>query len=123
MFADACQPLESVILPAKSILIQELPVHSKVYFSTIISDEHKAEISSWIDHKITTYSLTNHLYEFQLILRWICSSDMWLRWYSDYNPLIWSNTNNNTVFIQARDSFIFSLKNNNIQNSILSKEI
>ncbi|RHZ49362.1 hypothetical protein Glove_522g36 [Diversispora epigaea] len=60
---------KSVILPARSILIQELPVLSKVHFSTIISDEHAAEISSWIDHRTTTYSSTNHPYEFQLILR------------------------------------------------------
>ncbi|RHZ49363.1 hypothetical protein Glove_522g35 [Diversispora epigaea] len=57
---------------------------------------------------------------------------MWLRWYSGYyketdeilggyNPLVWDNTNNNTVFMQTRDSFIFSLKNDNIQNSILSR--
>ncbi|RHZ61240.1 hypothetical protein Glove_349g137 [Diversispora epigaea] len=38
-------------------------------FSTIITNEHVSEISSWIDHKSDTYSLADISYEFQLILR------------------------------------------------------
>ncbi|RHZ78342.1 hypothetical protein Glove_166g27 [Diversispora epigaea] len=60
--------VKSIILPARSILIQEIPVRSKESFSTIISEEHAAEISSWIDCKATTYSSTNYPYKFQLIL-------------------------------------------------------
>src|SRR6185369_7396705 len=116
-------------------------------FSTIITSEHAAEISSWIDRKSSTYSLTNTPYEFQLILRgsingfnpqtfWdICNGQastvviMKVKGTEEilggYNPLIWDA---NTVdagyggkWEKTNDSFIFSLKNGNIQNSILSR--
>ena len=38
-------------------------------FSTIISEDHAAEISSWIDRKTSNYSTTNIPYKFELILR------------------------------------------------------
>ncbi|RHZ76541.1 hypothetical protein Glove_196g92 [Diversispora epigaea] len=44
------QPIESIILPPRTILIQELPIRTT---------EHVAEISSWIDRKSSTYSLAN----------------------------------------------------------------
>ncbi|RHZ89813.1 hypothetical protein Glove_9g169 [Diversispora epigaea] len=69
-FVSPDQPMKSIILPARSVLIQELPARAKEPFSsTISSDEHAAEISSWIDHKTTAYPSTNYPYEFQLILR------------------------------------------------------
>ncbi|RHZ89817.1 hypothetical protein Glove_9g165 [Diversispora epigaea] len=136
------RPIKSVILPARSVLIQELPVRVKESFSTIISDEHAAEISSWIDRKTTAYPSTDYPYEFQLILRgskdgfspqtfWnIChghtgtvviikvnGTDEIL---GGYNPLMWDNTTSG-VYKETNDSFIFSLKNGNIQNSILSR--
>ena len=37
-----------------------------------------------------------------------------------YNPLIWDN-NTNGCYRETRDSFVFSLKNNNILNSIISR--
>ncbi|RHZ85521.1 hypothetical protein Glove_64g37 [Diversispora epigaea] len=37
-----------------------------------------------------------------------------------YNPLAWDNSKGGT-FMETNDSFIFSLKNGNIQNSILSR--
>src|SRR6185436_9104129 len=68
-FLSPNRPKKSVVLPARSVLIPELPARSKEPFSTIISDDHAAEISSWIDRKNTTYPSTNYPYEFQLILR------------------------------------------------------
>jgi len=53
-------------------LVTELPPRTnepKEPFSTIISGDHAAEISSWIDRKTTTYSTTNIPYQFELILR------------------------------------------------------
>ncbi|RHZ58865.1 hypothetical protein Glove_367g29 [Diversispora epigaea] len=38
-------------------------------FSAIISEDHAAEISTWIDRKSTTYSTTYIPYKFELILR------------------------------------------------------
>ncbi|RHZ60525.1 hypothetical protein Glove_352g28 [Diversispora epigaea] len=38
-----------------------------------------------------------------------------------YNPLIWNGNVNINKYENTNDSFIFSLKNGNIQNSILSR--
>ncbi|RHZ72428.1 hypothetical protein Glove_242g21 [Diversispora epigaea] len=142
-FMSANQPKKSVILPARTILIPELPARSKEPFSTIISDDHAAEISSWIDRKNTTYPSTNYPYEFQLILRGskdgFVPQTFWDMCHGHagtvviikvkgtdeiiggYNPLAWDNSVTSNVFRETNDSFIFSLKNGNIQNSILSR--
>ncbi|RHZ70437.1 hypothetical protein Glove_271g42 [Diversispora epigaea] len=136
--------VKSIILPPRSILIQELPTRTTELIKpsfTIITFEHVAEISSWIDRKSSTYSLTNTPYEFQLILRgsingfnpqtfWdICngqSSTVVItkvkgteEILGGYNPLAWDANINS--WGKTNDSFIFSLKNGNIQNSILSR--
>ncbi|RHZ81692.1 hypothetical protein Glove_117g42 [Diversispora epigaea] len=138
------RPVESIILPARIVLATELPFRaeeSKDSFSTIISEVHAAEISTWIDRKITKY--TNNPYKFELILRgsrdgfapqtfWdIChgharvivvakvkGTDEIL---GGYNPLTWVNNNIKEQWVKTKDSFIFSLKNGNIQNSIISR--
>ncbi|RHZ89477.1 hypothetical protein Glove_13g75 [Diversispora epigaea] len=141
------RPVKSIILPARSALVTELPPRIEEPFSTIISEEHAAEISSWIDHKIINYSTTNIPYKFKLILSgtrdgfapqtfWnIChghaktvvvakvkGTDEIL---GGYNPLAWDNTYNGLLgwskWMKTKDSFIFSLKNCNIQNSILNR--
>ncbi|RHZ66619.1 hypothetical protein Glove_306g81 [Diversispora epigaea] len=141
-FISPDRPTKSVILPPRSIQVSELPARSEEPFSTIISDEHAAEISSWIDRKNTTYPSTNYPYEFQLILRgskdgfaprafWnmchghagtvviikVKGTDEIL---GGYNPLMWDN-NTFGVCRETKDSFIFSLKNGNIQNLIISR--
>ncbi|RHZ85550.1 hypothetical protein Glove_64g103 [Diversispora epigaea] len=67
------KPVNSLILPARIITYSELPSRiistPELPFSTIINNEHAAELSSWIDRKPATYSLSNIPYEFQLILR------------------------------------------------------
>ncbi|RHZ89140.1 hypothetical protein Glove_18g36 [Diversispora epigaea] len=135
------QPVKSLVLPARIISTPKLPPRVNEPFSTIINEEHAAEISSWIDNESTIYSSTNIPYDFQLILRgtrdgfdpktfWnmchghagtitiakVTGTDEIL---GGYNPLAWNNSK--TDFIEANDSFIFSLKNGNIQNSILSR--
>ncbi|RHZ89489.1 hypothetical protein Glove_13g62 [Diversispora epigaea] len=141
------RPVMSTILPVRSTLVTELPPRMeepKGPFSTIISEEHAAEISSWIDRKTTTYPTSNIPYKFELILSgtrdgfapqtfWnIChgytntvviakvkGTDEIL---GGYNPLAWDNSNHETSqWMETKDSFIFSLKNGNIQNSILSR--
>ncbi|RHZ70471.1 hypothetical protein Glove_271g58 [Diversispora epigaea] len=139
------EPVKSIILPPRTILAQELPTRTTEQaksLSTIITYEHVAEISSWIDRKSSTYSLTNTPYEFQLILRgsingfnpqtfWdICNGQastiviMKVKGTEEilggYNPLIW-DANIDGGWGKTNDSFIFSLKNGNIQNSILSR--
>src|SRR6185369_2369723 len=55
------QQVLSTILPPRKILVQELPTRTTELtnpFSTIITYEHVAEISSWVDRKSSTYSLT-----------------------------------------------------------------
>ncbi|RHZ85093.1 hypothetical protein Glove_71g120 [Diversispora epigaea] len=132
------RPVQSTILPPRSI-------ETKESFSNIISEDHAAEISSWIDHKTTTYSTTNNPYKFELILRgtkdgfapqtfWnICHGHAHTvvvakvketdEIIGGYNPLAWDNTYNgkHSKWMKTNDSFIFSLKNGNIQNSILSR--
>ncbi|RHZ86495.1 hypothetical protein Glove_50g71 [Diversispora epigaea] len=145
------RPVKSIILPARSASVTELPLRAEVPkepFSTIISEEHAAEISSWIDRKTTTYSTKNIPYKFELILNgtkdgfapqtfWnIChghaktvviikvkGTDEIL---GGYNPLAWDNSYSYSFLIKGewmdtKESFIFSLKNGNIQNSILSR--
>ncbi|RHZ81649.1 hypothetical protein Glove_117g113 [Diversispora epigaea] len=136
------RPVKSTILPPRSISVTELP--PKESFSNIISEDHAAEISSWIDRKTTTYSTTNIPYKFELILRgtkdgfapqtfWnIChghartvvvakvkGTDEII---GGYNPLAWDSACYGEYrWMETKDSFIFSLKNGNIQNSILSR--
>ncbi|RHZ86023.1 hypothetical protein Glove_57g89 [Diversispora epigaea] len=99
------------------------------------------ELSPWIDQKSTTYSLANIPYEFQLILLgskdgfdpkkfWnMCNGQAGAivvakvagtaEIFGGYNPLAWDNSKND--YIETNNSFIFSSKNGNIQNSILSR--
>ncbi|RHZ46457.1 hypothetical protein Glove_621g26 [Diversispora epigaea] len=142
------RPVKSTILPPRSILVTELSPctnEPKESFSNIISEDHVTEISSWIDRKTATYSEANNPYKFELILRgtkdgfapqtfWnIChghartivvakvkGTDEII---GGYNPLTWDNTYNGELnkWMKTNNSFIFSLKNGNIQNSILSR--
>ncbi|RHZ77642.1 hypothetical protein Glove_174g39 [Diversispora epigaea] len=138
------QPVKSKVLLPRTILVKE-PVHVKEPFSTIITYEHAAEISFWIDRKsiISSFFLINKSHGFELILRgsrngfepqtfWNTCHD-----HSDtviiikvkgtneilgcYNPLAWDKTNLHNKWIETKDSFIFSLKNGDAQNSILSR--
>ncbi|RHZ81871.1 hypothetical protein Glove_117g207 [Diversispora epigaea] len=141
------QPVKSIILPERSVLVAKLPPRAeepKEPFSTIISKVHAAEISTWIDRKETIYSTTNIPYKFELILRgskdgfspqifWnICHSRANTvvvakvkgtdEIFGGYNPLAWDNSNTiDSKWMETKDSFIFSLKNGNIPNSILSR--
>ncbi|RHZ87546.1 hypothetical protein Glove_33g91 [Diversispora epigaea] len=138
------RPIKSNILPARSFLNAELPPRITEPFSTIISEDHAAEISSWIDRKTTIYSTTNIPYIFELILRGtrdgFAPQTFWNICYGHactifvakvkgtdeiiggYNPLTWDNSIiENEQWMETNDSFIFSLKNGNIQNSILSR--
>ncbi|RHZ70820.1 hypothetical protein Glove_266g16 [Diversispora epigaea] len=139
------RPTKSTILPPRSVLVTELhprAEESEESFSTIISEEHAAEISTWIDRKTTAYTLTNIPYKFELILRgtrdgfapqtfWnICHGHVDTvvlvkvkgtdEIVGGYNPLTWDK-NTDGKCTETKDSFIFSLKNGRIQNSILSR--
>ncbi|RHZ60508.1 hypothetical protein Glove_352g56 [Diversispora epigaea] len=127
------QPLKSIILPPRLILN-----------STIITNEHMAEISSWIDRSSRTYSLINISYKFELILRGsingFAPQTFWDTCHGHsntvvimkvkgtdeilggYNPLTWDSTDSSSeTWAQTNDSFIFLLKNGDMQNSILSR--
>ncbi|RHZ79109.1 hypothetical protein Glove_151g33 [Diversispora epigaea] len=58
--------VKSVILPPRTTLTTEFPPHAKDPFSTIISEEHAAEISAWIDRKTSNYATTNIPYDLHL---------------------------------------------------------
>ncbi|RHZ70574.1 hypothetical protein Glove_269g52 [Diversispora epigaea] len=143
LFPD--KPVKSIILPPRSISIPEIPepllpqIQEK--FSTIITNEHATEISSWIwiNRNYTPYSP----YRFKLILRG--SKDgfdpkiFWKMCHDNsntviilkvagtneilggFNPLKWDKTMKENTWMKTKDSFIFSLKNGELQNSILSR--
>ncbi|RHZ53634.1 hypothetical protein Glove_440g5 [Diversispora epigaea] len=133
---------QKFMFPNQQVKSLVLPQRVNELISTIINEEHVAEISSWIDRKSSMYSLTNVPYKFQIILRgsrdgfhpktfWnmcnghagtvviarVSGTDEIL---GGYNPLAWDNSIEATS-METNDSFIFSLKNWNVQNSILSR--
>ncbi|RIB17547.1 hypothetical protein C2G38_1421991 [Gigaspora rosea] len=150
-FMSPNRQVSSTILPPRKILTPTLPTRITEPFSTVISEIHAAEIASWIDKKVNTYSLTNNPYEFKLLLRgtrdgftpgtfWnLCDGQknvvvvMKVKGTDEilggYNPIGWCkvyepkpvNASYHYHFRKCNDSFIFSLKNGNVQNSILSR--
>ncbi|RHZ89961.1 hypothetical protein Glove_9g254 [Diversispora epigaea] len=134
-------PIEKKSIP--TTLPPTLPLRENNSFSTIISEEHVFEISAWIVYKSTPYSSQDFPYEFKLILRGsrdgFVPNTFWkmCRDYSGtvvimkvkgtdeilggYNPLDWNRRNTYYSSMKTNESFIFSLKNGNIQNSILSR--
>ncbi|CAG8712048.1 16989_t:CDS:1 [Acaulospora colombiana] len=141
-FITPNKPLKSIVLPARSVIISELPKRMEESFSTIINDEHVAKISSWIDRKSAVYPLSSVPYEFRLVLKGTRDGfDHQTFWdishghtntvivarikgtdeiIGGYNPLTWDKTIND-IYLETKNSFVFSLKNGNIQSSILSR--
>ncbi|RHZ75136.1 hypothetical protein Glove_217g127 [Diversispora epigaea] len=135
------QPVESIILPPRFIVKQELPTRVIELFSIIIKEEHASMISSWIDNRPTNYSSRNNPYDFQLILRgskdgfaprtfWdICDGHANTivvtkvketnEIIGGFNPIAWDKTK--VEWVKTNKSFIFSFKDGNIQNSKLSR--
>ncbi|RHZ70092.1 hypothetical protein Glove_275g71 [Diversispora epigaea] len=108
--------------------------------STILPPRKILKLSSWIDRKETTYT-ENNPYEFKLLVRGsrdgfdvktiynICdqvSNTIIVAKVEDtgeiiggYNPL--AIHNNENKWYSSQDSFVFSLKTENLKNSIISK--
>ncbi|RIB01548.1 hypothetical protein C2G38_2256129 [Gigaspora rosea] len=136
------QQISSIILPPRITLQSTLPTRTTELFSTIITEEHKAEIATWIDKKTNVYDTTNTPYDFKLLLRgsrdgftkdsfWnLCDNKANLvivmkvkdtdEILGGYNPFSW-NKSPTVNYTRCDKSFIFSLKHGNIQSSILSK--
>ncbi|CAG8530458.1 23702_t:CDS:2 [Gigaspora rosea] len=141
-------PINSLILPPRKKATVKLPPRKTSIItpsSLIITLQHVAEISSWIDRRSTIYDTTEIPYEFKLLLRGSrdgFSSEVFHRLCDNipgtvvvikinstneilggYNPLIWqiSNHKNGYEYATTADSFIFSLKNENLNQSILSR--
>ncbi|RHZ89514.1 hypothetical protein Glove_13g14 [Diversispora epigaea] len=141
---DLNEPMTSTILPPRKIVTTQLPNRGNTFqiTSLIITNEHAANIASWIDKKEVTYDVNNNPYEFNLILRgsrdgfepkvfWnLCDQKTNLavvvkvkdtdEILGGYNPIGW-NSNLYGQYSTTNDSFIFSLKNGNIENNILSR--
>ncbi|RHZ58573.1 hypothetical protein Glove_372g31 [Diversispora epigaea] len=123
------------------INFQENPTRVNNPFSTIINEEHAAMISSWIEYKPASYSLTNNPYEFKLILRGseygFAPRTFWNICHGHTNTVVISKVKGTEEIIggfnssawdktkvgdfKANNSFIFSFKDGNIRNSILSR--
>ncbi|RIB28878.1 hypothetical protein C2G38_1336095 [Gigaspora rosea] len=137
---SADQQLSSKILPPRVILAPILPTRNS---EPVINGAHAAEIASWVDRKTEIYSVMDNPYEFKLLLRgtrdgftkdsfWrLCDKQTHLvvvmkvkgtdEILGGYNPIGWDKPVKQVFFKQCNDSFIFSLKNGTIQNSILSR--
>ncbi|RHZ73624.1 hypothetical protein Glove_230g190 [Diversispora epigaea] len=133
------RPIKLNILPPRLVLKQELPTRLIELFSTIINEEHATMISSWINNQPT--NLIDNPYEFQLLLRgskdgfaprnfWnICDGhsntivvakiEGTNEIIGGFNPLSWDEPKGK--WMKTNKSFIFSFKDGNSQNSILSR--
>ncbi|RIB08503.1 hypothetical protein C2G38_2211486 [Gigaspora rosea] len=137
--------ISSTILPPRIISVPVLPSRSTEPFSTVINEEHAAEIASWIDKKANSYNTTDNPYEFKLLLRgsrdgftreafWnLCNlqantvtvsnvkgpNNNLEKIIGGYNPIAWDSSVNG--YSSCQESFIFSLKNGVVPNSILSR--
>ncbi|RIB22477.1 hypothetical protein C2G38_2033554 [Gigaspora rosea] len=139
---DPNRPISSIVLSPRVILTLILPMRLTEPFSTIINEEHAVEIASWVDEITTTYSTKNNPYEFKLLLRgsrdgfivgtfWnLCDKKenaILIIKVKDtdeipggYNPIGWEKPESYKS-ISCDKSFIFSLRNGSIHNSILSR--
>ncbi|RIB09363.1 hypothetical protein C2G38_2044380 [Gigaspora rosea] len=103
--------VSSTILPARKKITVQLPVR-EVHFvnsSSIIINEHFAEISSWIDRRPSKYDITKYLTSLIYFLEEINGTNEIL---GGYNPLVWTSD----------DSVKWS-KTHSLPNSILSRII
>ncbi|RIB22828.1 hypothetical protein C2G38_2172969 [Gigaspora rosea] len=138
MTSDAV--ITSNILPARKKLSIQLPTRETSIESCIVNEEHAAEISSWIDRYSSPYDVTKTPYK--LLLRGsrddftvgsfhrLCNNiprtvviikvDGTNEILGGYNPLVWQSSSS-TGYLKTADSFIFSLKTNNLSSSILSR--
>ncbi|RHZ86292.1 hypothetical protein Glove_52g94 [Diversispora epigaea] len=77
----------------------------------INSEEHIAELSSWIDRKSTTYSLSNIVssrnFLGNVVVAKVAGADEII---GGYNLVAWGNSTVRNTFVETNDSFIFSLK-------------
>ncbi|RHZ81866.1 hypothetical protein Glove_117g201 [Diversispora epigaea] len=135
--------LKYYISPKESISSTILPPRNIFQItSSIISNEHATEITSWIDKKEVAYKINNNPYEFNLILRgsrdgfekdvfWdLCDQKTNIvvvakvkdtdEIVGGYNPIGW-NSNLKWKYSETNGGFIFSLKSRNIKNFIISR--
>ncbi|RHZ77145.1 hypothetical protein Glove_185g4 [Diversispora epigaea] len=138
LFLDINTKLITPSLPISSLMLPP----RKLITSSIITDEHALEISSWIDKKETPY-IENNPYEFKLLVRGsrdgfdvktiydicdkISNTAIILKVegtgeiLGGFNPLEWDKNYNG--WKNTDDSFIFSLKTAILKNSILSRAL
>ncbi|RHZ60895.1 hypothetical protein Glove_350g36 [Diversispora epigaea] len=134
----------SIVLPPRKLLNIAVPTRTTPIplFSDIITDEHALEISSWIN-KLETNYIEDNPYEFKLLARGsrdgfdvstiynicdkISNTVIILKVegtgeiLGGYNPLEWDD--NSDQYKYTQDSFVFSLKTENLEKSILSRVI
>ncbi|RHZ85556.1 hypothetical protein Glove_64g79 [Diversispora epigaea] len=135
--------LKYSLSPDRSITSKILPSRNIFQItSLIITKEQASEIASWIDRKEVKYEINKNPYDFNLILRgskdgfeknvfWdLCNQKTNVvvvtkvkdknEVIGGYNPIGW-DFNLMEQYSKTDDSFIFSLKNRNIKNSILCR--
>ncbi|RIB27892.1 hypothetical protein C2G38_2060760, partial [Gigaspora rosea] len=125
-------PISSLILPPRKKAAVQLPPRKKTTVqlpprnvitpsSSIITLQHAAEISSWIDRRSTIYDDTKIPYEFKLLLRGSGDGFEGKKFHRLCDTIPGTVVVVNNENATTADSFIFSLKNENMNQSILSR--
>ncbi|CAG8633851.1 287_t:CDS:1 [Racocetra fulgida] len=137
-------PVDAVILLPPTREKTQSPIGQTSWFSfnSIITLQHIAVISSWIDRHSTTYDITDIPYKFILLFKGnkdefsentfhkLCDNIHGTivvakvsganELLGGYNPLIWKESRTDCS-AQTADSFIFSLQSNNSDETIISR--
>ncbi|RHZ44357.1 hypothetical protein Glove_736g12 [Diversispora epigaea] len=114
--------VKSLVLPAKIISNPELPQRVNEPISTVINEEHLAEIKLQLIlrgsrdyfHPKTFWNMCNG-HAGTVVITKVSGTEEIL---GGYNPLAWDNSIEET-FMETKNGFIFSLKNGNVHNSEL----
>ncbi|RIB12030.1 hypothetical protein C2G38_2201794 [Gigaspora rosea] len=110
--------VSSIILPPRIISTPKLPNRNTEPFSAVINESHAAEIASWDGFTADSFwKLCNKQKHLVVVIK-VKGTDEIL---GGYNYVGWDYPT--SLYKNCNDSFIFSLKNCAIQNSILSRVI
>ncbi|RIB16570.1 hypothetical protein C2G38_2189611 [Gigaspora rosea] len=136
-----CIPLIRYFQMSGKDLVTKVKPYKQILGPNLWEDITTSEISSWIDRNSSTYDIRCIPYEFKLLLRGskdgfdfesfdalcvdipgtviVMKVNKTNEILGGYNPLVWPSDNDECL--ETPDSFIFSLKSQNLPTSILSR--
>ncbi|RHZ73791.1 hypothetical protein Glove_229g44 [Diversispora epigaea] len=112
--------VKSLVLLARIVSNPELPQRVNEQISTIINEEHQMCHINFNGFQPQTFWDMCNGHAGTIVIDKVAGTD---EIFGGYNPLAWNNSVTGIFgdFMETNDSLIFSLKNGNIQNSILSR--